>query len=102
MNQYGERLVFLAVELSENLFSIVLEIYLAYYLEGFFFNVDAFVNKIVLEYAFPNLGPFRNILPWQYFFHDFADDDSGGGVEIIIEEQYFTVALIIDLLRLLA
>jgi hypothetical protein len=81
----------------EDKFSIGFIINLGEYLEGSFLNTSAFVIVVVLMHTLPDLS----IIPVleEYLFHDGADDETGGGVEVAVEEQYLIVCLLFNLLR---
>ena len=81
----------------EDEFSIGFIIDLGEYLKGSLLNTSALVIVVVLMDAFPYLS----IIPIlkEYLFHDVADYEASGGVEVAVEEQYLIVCLLFNLLR---
>ncbi len=66
-------------------------------MEGPFLDHPGFVVIVVFVDTLPYFG----IVPIseEYFVDDVADDEAGGGVEVAVEEQYFIVCLLLNLLR---
>jgi hypothetical protein len=78
-------------------FSIGFAIDFTQNLKGFLLDASALIAIVVILNAFPYLCIF--IILQEHFLHDIANDQSRGRVEVAIEEQYFIMCLLFDLLR---
>lgn len=80
------------------MFCVGFEVYFTYYFKRFVLDEQTFVSEEIVSHTFPY---FRRTTFEEYLLDDFADDEPGGGVEVVVEKQYLTVTLALNLLRFL-